>query len=147
MVKEFSIVTDTATIAVFDLQAIKHRMSDTSDWWSIVEDELHEINQGNIAFFGLGDDGKYQIKVLEDLVDEDGTLNIHFPSGQVFIGAGEDTTGGDLEPDGTEAIQGSMLTFEPGNYRIKYKKNNDVIELSFESSIKRDNSLVDPVKL
>lgn len=48
---EFSVVTDTATLAIFDLQAIRHRMSDTFDWWSIQGDEISEMNKGNIAFF------------------------------------------------------------------------------------------------
>jgi hypothetical protein len=60
MVEEFSVVTDTATVAVFDLEAIRHRMNDTADWWSIAEDEILEVNQGNIAFLGLG--GRWGIR-------------------------------------------------------------------------------------
>ncbi|AMB86290.1 hypothetical protein AWM79_13645 [Pseudomonas agarici] len=147
MIAGFSVVTDTATIAVFDLQAIKHRISDTSDWWSIVEDEIYEVNEGNIAFFGLGEDGKFNIRISDSLNGEDGLLNIYFPSGQVFIGAGEDTTGGDLQPDGSDAIQGAMLDFEPGTYQVKYKKTNDAVEFSFERSDTRKNSLTEAIKL
>ncbi|WP_235332281.1 DUF6386 family protein [Paenibacillus terrae] len=28
-------------------------MDDEPDWWSIEEDELGELNQGNVAFFNL----------------------------------------------------------------------------------------------
>lgn len=45
----FSFTTDTATLAIFDLQAIQHRKSDTADWWSILDDEIGEMNKGNIA--------------------------------------------------------------------------------------------------
>lgn len=54
MIEKYSVVTDTSTIAVFDLEAIRHRMNDTADWWSIADDEILEVNQGNIAFLGLG---------------------------------------------------------------------------------------------
>ncbi|WP_416457234.1 DUF6386 family protein [Pseudomonas sp. LFS097] len=39
---EFSVVTDTATLAIFDLKAIRHRVSDSFDWWSIQSDEISE---------------------------------------------------------------------------------------------------------
>jgi hypothetical protein len=123
MIEEFSVVTDTATIAVFDLEAIRHRMTDTADWWSIAEHEILEMNQGNIAFLGLGGDGEFSIRISDDLQDEKYSLNMYLPSGQIFVGAGEDTTGGGLEPDGSAAIQGRIVGIEPGIYTIKVKKN------------------------
>ncbi|WP_223886595.1 DUF6386 family protein [Pseudomonas viridiflava] len=39
-------------------------MEDTCDWWSIAEDELLETNKGNIACFGLGQDGRYDVEIL-----------------------------------------------------------------------------------
>lgn len=94
MAIEFDVVTDTATLAVFDLQAIRHRTSDTFDWWSIQSDEISEMNEGNIAFLNLGADGRYQVKVVDSLVAPSGGVYLKVPSGQVFIGAGEDTSGG-----------------------------------------------------
>lgn len=70
----------------------------------------------------MGQDGEYNIKIVPDVEKEDGSLYLRFPSGQVFIGAGEDTTGGGLEPDGTPSIQGGIVKFLPGNYHVKYKK-------------------------
>lgn len=146
MNKEFSIVTDTATVAIFDLQCMKHRISDTPDWWSIVEDEIQEVNDGNIAIFGLGEDGKFDIKISEDVHNEDGVLNLKFLSGYVFIGAGEDITGGELEPDGSDVIQGKLLQFEPGNYQVKYKKVDGLIQFSFERSNIAANDLTAPIR-
>ncbi|MEE4816127.1 DUF6386 family protein [Pseudomonas alliivorans] len=147
MSKEFSFFTDTATMAIFDLAAIKHRISDTSDWWSIEEDEIDEVNKGNIAFLDLGSDGSYVVKIQEEVDDEDGSLNLSFPTGQVFIGAGEDTTGGELEPDGSDAIQGEMLSFAPGNYSVKYKKIGDNIVLSFSVGSGRINFFKEVIRL
>ncbi|RAU47874.1 MULTISPECIES: DUF6386 family protein [unclassified Pseudomonas] len=147
MTKTFSVITDTATVVVFDLAAMKHRLSDTPDWWSIREDELHETNQGNIAFFNVGQDGKYDIAIVQDIADEDGEVYIGFPSGKVFIGAGEDTTGGDLEPDGSESIQGDILEFTPGNYKVKYKKDGGKVFLSFLTSESKNNNFFDPIRI
>lgn len=54
MTQKFSVITDTATVVIFDLKAVRHRISDTPDWWSIVQDEILETNSGNIAFFECG---------------------------------------------------------------------------------------------
>lgn len=147
MVEEFSVVTDTAAIAVFDLEAIRHRMADAPDWWSIAEDEILEVNQGTIVFLGLGEDGEFDIRISEDLQDEKYALNIYFPSGQIFIGAGEDTTGGGLEPDGSAAIQGRIMAIEPGIYTIKVKKINKTVLLSFSKSLNRRNTRSQSIRL
>ena len=147
MAHEFSIFTDTATVAIFDLAAIRHRISDTPDWWSIVEDELQETNAGNVAFLGVGQDGSYKIAIVDDIAAGFGVLHLGFPSGQVFVGAGEDTTGGDLEPDGSDSIQGIVVGLEPGSYLMKYKKTGSVLELAFQASIKKSNELTDSIRL
>lgn len=40
MLKEFSVFTDTATLSVFDIDAVKHRVPDSPDWWTIEENEI-----------------------------------------------------------------------------------------------------------
>lgn len=147
MKKEFLVNTDTATISVFDLAAIKHRITDTPDWWSIVEDEMLEMNAGNIAFFGMGQDGCYKVSVVSDITDDFGSLYLSVPSGNVFIGAGEDATGGDLEPDLSGAIQGSFIGLASGDYLVKYKKQGDMLELAFCPSEKMSNSFEDSIRL
>ncbi|MDU8432518.1 DUF6386 family protein [Pseudomonas syringae pv. actinidifoliorum] len=147
MLKEFSFFTGTATISIFDIDAIKHRASDSPDWWSMVEDEILEINKGNIAFLGLGDDGGYNIKISDTIEGETGKLNLHFPSGNVFIGAGEDTSGGGLEPDGSDVIEGETLNFTPGNYSMMFSRSGNVIELCFEPTTDKYNLIKEPVRI
>lgn len=144
---EFSVVTDTATLAIFDLQAIRHRMSDTFDWWSIQSDEISEINKGNIAFLNLGEDGRYQVKIEENLSDPSGGIYLKVPSGRVFVGAGEDTSGGGLEPDDSNAVQGEFISLETGSYYMSYKVESGVICLAFSPSSKFSNELTDSVRL
>lgn len=147
MNQEFTIVTDTSTVAIFDLTAIRHRFDDTSDWWSILEDELDEMNQGHILFLGVGADGGFNISVVDQLENADGLLHIKAPSGQIFVGAGEDTTGGELEPDDSPAVSGAMLTMNPGNYAVTYRKEQNRLHLSFVPSEQGTNTLAVPIRL
>ncbi|WP_370277027.1 DUF6386 family protein [Xenorhabdus bovienii] len=41
--------------------------------------------------------------------NSDVEICIKSPSGEIIIGAGEDTTGGDLEPDDSEYISGKKI--------------------------------------
>lgn len=144
---EFVMFTDTATLAVFDLKAIKHRLSDTFDWWSLQEDELLEMNNGNIAFLNLGNDGQYRVRLVENLPDVEAGFFIKVPSGEVFVGAGEDTTGGDLEPDGSQAIQGGFIKLSKGNYFVKYERVGDLISLAFLPSSMGENNFMDSIRV
>ncbi|WP_079228075.1 DUF6386 family protein [Pseudomonas putida] len=147
MVGEFTVVTDTATLAIFDMQAIRHRVADTFDWWSIQSDEILEVNAGNIAFLNLGEDGKYQVKIVDQLEAPSGGVYLKVPSGRVFIGAGEDTSGGGLEPDGSDSVQGEFYDVEAGNYLMSYKVEGEAICLAFSPSSKSTNTFTDSVRL
>jgi len=87
---------------------------DTCDWWSLPYDELLEINAGAIAFLNLPSDGTYPSRLQASLTNEEGSVYLLVPSGQVFIGAGEDTTGGGLEPDGSDVNRGQFITLDKG---------------------------------
>ena len=145
--KAFSIVTGTATLAIFDLLALQHRMTDACDWWSLVEDELLEINRGNAAFLGLGSDGIYHIEIVEKLIHYDGFLYLSVPSGRVFIGAGEDTTGGDLEPNDSEPVSGAFIHIKPCCYRIEFARQEQNIQLTFSPAATSNNVLKEPIRL
>ncbi|HDT1886742.1 DUF6386 family protein, partial [Enterobacter cloacae complex sp. P36RS] len=76
-----------------------------------------------------------------------GSLFLNVPTGKVFIGAGEDVTGGDLEPDDSEAISGEFVTLEPGSYEVKYKKQGSDVLISFTKAVFTENSLEEGVYL
>lgn len=147
MDNKFLISTDTATLSVFDLDAIKHRISDTADWWSLPEDEVEEVNRGNIIFIGLGDDGVYEVNVTDHIISPDVTLFLRAPSGAIFIGAGEDTSGGDLEPDSSVSISGRMLSLPIKNYAVSFKKDDNRIHISFKPSEIGSNNIKCSVKI
>lgn len=147
MSNSFSFSTDTATLSIFDFQAIKHRINDTADWWSLPEDEINEVNKGNIIFLGLLDDGVYKVDVVDKINDPDGTLFLKVPSGEVFIGAGEDTTGGDLEPDSSDCILGKVFKLPVSNYSVSFKRNGEVILISFVPSSKNTNKIESSVRI
>ena len=145
MRKIISIQTDTATLVIYDLMSLKHRINDDADWWSLPEDEVEEINKGNLLFLNLGDDGAYKVHIKNDVDEYTGSLFLSVPSGKVFIGAGEDVTGGDLEPDDTDAISGEFIILEPGTYEVKYKKQDSDILISFTKATITENSLEEGV--
>ena len=147
MRKIISIQTDTATLVIYDLMSLKHRINDDADWWSLPEDEVEEINKGNLLFLNLGDDGAYKVHIKNDVNEYTGSLFLSVPSGKVFIGAGEDVTGGDLEPDDSDAISGEFISLDPGSYEVKYKKQGSDVLVSFTKATITGNSLEEGVYL
>lgn len=144
---KFSITTGTSTLSIFDLESLKHRMEDTPDWWGISKDDIDEINKGNVIFLNLGEDGAYNVELCNTLEEDFVSLFINVPSGSVFIGAGEDTTGGDLEPDGSEYISGKILDIPIGKYEIRFNKLGRNIKIMFLKSQKNTNNLSDLVRI
>ncbi|MFC9709365.1 DUF6386 family protein [Paenibacillus sp. NPDC056933] len=146
---KFEVFTDTAALCLYDLAALKHRMEDTPDWWSIAEDELTEVNAGNVLFLNLGDDGQYEVQwSLDDSVKEVGTAEVYYirvPSGHVYLGAAEDVTGGELEPD--ESCGGKLLQLEPGNYACRVTKENNQISIAMKASLQSKNRLSDLIRI
>ena len=131
MNKSINIQTDTATLVIYDLMSLKHRINDDADWWSLPEDEVEEINKGNLLFLNLGDDGVYKVLTKHDVDEYTGALFLKVPSGKVVIGAGEDVTDGDLQPDDSDVISGELIILESGSYEVKYKKQSSEVLISF----------------
>ena len=147
MTKILNIQTNTAALVIYDLISLKHRINDDADWWSLPEDEVEEINKGNILFLNLVDDGVYDVLIKHDVDEYTGALFLKVPSGKVFIGAGEDVTGGNLEPDDSDVISGGFITLEPGSYEVKYKKQGLDVLISFTKAAFAENSLEEGVYL
>jgi len=140
----FEFVTDTATMCVFDLQCLKHRLDDDADWWTTADAELEEVNQGNVAFVGLGDDGNYFVAVTDDIQDAQVEVNLRVPSGRVFIGAGEEVTSDGLEPECVRG--GGFITLTPGNYRLLAKKEGSSLLIAFSAHGESANSFKTPIR-
>ncbi|MGY5954944.1 DUF6386 domain-containing protein [Kosakonia sp. BK9b] len=143
----FTFVTGTATLAIFDLACLQHRVGDDADWWSIPEDEIAEINLGNALFLNLGEDGEYRVIISDNFDETCASLFLRVPSGRVFIGAGEDTSGGDLEPDGSAAMAGLFLSLPVGCYKVRYSKSQSQISLSFTPGEKASNDIQDLLRI
>ncbi len=132
MQASFSFTTDTAALSIFDLQAIRHRLDDTPDWWTLEEDELEEINNGYIALLHVEDDGTYDVHIMKAIEQAQVQCLLYAPSGQLFIGAAEDTTGGDLEPDDSGVVSGQLWTVEPGVYALQVSLQQQTIQLALQ---------------
>lgn len=146
MIADFHVLTDTSTLCVFDIQCAKHRLTDDADWWSIREDEVHEVNEGNIAFLGVRTDGVYRV-VVSEVAPEGVRVHLNCPSGRIFIGAAENVTSDGLEPEDGEG--GVFLQLPPGPYLLSAAKTLDqVIVINLEKlEESAQNSFREPIDL
>ena len=137
-------VTDTATMCIFDIACLKHRLEDDVDWWSTADAELDEVNRGNVAFLNLGSDGKYSFTFFEEIQCPQVEINLNVPSGRIFIGAAEEVTADGFEP---EAVRGGMfIAVEPGKYKLCVSRDDTDISVSLHvthsSTINKFDSLI-----
>lgn len=132
-------------MCIYDLMAMKHHLDDDADWWCTPNDEISEINRGNVAFIGLGSDGQYWVEVAESLPNPEMEVFLKFPSGNIFIGAAEEVTSDGLEP---ECIRGGkFIVIEPGIYKLSAKKAGRIVTLSFSKSDISTNNLTHPIRI
>jgi hypothetical protein len=149
----FQMDTDTATMCCYDLASLEHRLEDTSDWWSIPEDELGESNAGHCLFFNLGEDGTYEVQwsvheagwQAEAEIAEGNTYYLQVPSGRVYIGAADDVSGGELEPD--ELSQGIFIQLVPGNYACTVRRKANRISVIIQPGNQGKNALHDLIRI
>ena len=139
------IVTGTATLCVFDPALVRHKLEDDCDWWSIPSAELAAVNGGQVAFFNVGSDGAYDLVVHDELAEPHVSVHLAIASGRVFIGAGEDVTGGDLEPD--TAYGGLFVDLPAGSYRVQARRDGAHISLAFVPDTRSGNAFVDLVRI
>jgi hypothetical protein len=137
------IVTGTATLCVFDPALLRHKLGDECDWWSIPSAELAAVNAGQVAFFNVGDDGAYALVLHDELAEPHASVHLAIVSGRVFVGAGEDVTGGGLEPD--TAYGGLFVDVPAGNYRVQARRDGDLISLAFLPDARSSNAFDDLV--
>ena len=99
----------SGTLALFDPSVLKHRLLDPRGWWQDEQQALREMRHGQLAIVDLGLSGTYLARQLcesefERCADEEFRPIVSFhlacPTGHLFVGRAESTTGDELEPDG-----------------------------------------------
>ncbi|MDP8776092.1 DUF6386 family protein, partial [Serratia marcescens] len=84
-------------------------------------------------------DGQYTVRVVDNTSENYKSLFFNVPSGKVFVGAGEDTSGGDLEPDGSDYMSGVFLILDIGNYEVRFRRDSLDIVISFIKNSENKN--------
>jgi Family of unknown function (DUF6386) len=140
-----TITTDTATICLFDLASLQHRLNDVGDWWSIPKNELEEVNAGNALILNLGADGSYEVNFCNSAMSGMKHFSLRIPTGRIFIGQGEQLTGGGLEPD--PAWGGEFHNVEAGNYVCGLLKDGNHIYVHLEKKGDGNNQLDNLINL
>lgn len=141
---ESGIYTGTATIVVYDLASLKHRLNDDVDWWADPKAELIELNRRNLLIIGLQFDDFYDVDV-SDRDDLPQSYSLRFPSGKIFIGAGEMLTGGGDEPEPRHG--GKFLDFPPGDYKVGIGWMDDRLQIGLALSDAFENDAIEPIKI
>lgn len=122
------ISTDTATLCIFDKECLAHRKDDVGDWWSLPQNELQEAVEGNALFLNVGEDGTYLVNILQDDFDAPHQFNIRVKSGSLFVGPGEQASGGGFEPD--VVWGGAFVELAPGNYTCKIRRRENLVDIA-----------------
>ena len=118
-ISTFSIVTDTSTIAIFDLEALKHRVDEDGDWWtSDTFPELQEeLSNNNLYLIDTGSDGEFQVSLSSEVQSNDSSF-LNCLSGTVYIVCGEEIPGEGLTP---ELIRGGYIhSLTPGRVHVAH---------------------------
>jgi len=143
------IVTDTATLVIYDVSQLKHRLDDGVDWWLDLDEEIDEINKGNVLFVGLSEDGAYDIDISKEIVGDelehsedssDSDSDSDFistsstiqailknTSGRFYIGPGESVTSEGEEP--VESVAGHFFNVTPGSYQVSISSVGNNIKI------------------
>jgi hypothetical protein len=147
MVQKFDFTTDTATLAVYDLESLKHRLNDNAGWWADKVACLQEINSGHLIYIRLGSDGVYTVQVKDGLEKNDSLaleFEIQSHSGKIYIGAGEWITSDGYEPDGSEG--GGFILCDEGAYQFTVTKIGDFdVHINFSPILHNPNNRYDKV--
>jgi|SRR5690606_2625852 len=72
--QSFIVQTDTATVAVFDMGTLQHRVDDDGDWWTMDVSAEPEVAFGKICIVSVGDDGVHQMRVTTEGLTPDEPL-------------------------------------------------------------------------
>jgi hypothetical protein len=150
MEEKFKFSTGTATIVIFDVKALKHRLDDAADWWSVPSFELAEVNLGNVLIIALGEDGVYFADVTDGIFEVNNSIvgMLNCPTGKIFIGAGEDISGAGYDPENTRHLSGQIVEMAPGTYELMVSRKNNEIRICFKASqMLGKNSFKQPLEL
>ena len=127
MNSQFRFFTDTATLAIFDPERLKHRADAESDWWCLDFLQLEEFRSGSVALVALGGDGAYRVRITDrDLTPDERDyatgavrgLGVEAVSGKLFAGPAECIPGGGSVFAPTDVNRGLLIDTENGRYDV-----------------------------
>lgn len=81
----------------------------------------------------------------DHIAEREKVYHLQILSGNVFLGAAEDVSGGELEPD--ETCEGVLLQFKPGNYACIVSREGSRIAIVMKPSMQGNNSLNELIRI
>lgn len=115
------IVTDTSTIAVFDLRALEHKVDAEGDWWTYAKDAelITELDAHRLYLIETGFDGAFVVTMSD--VPREPSRSLECPSRRVYVTCGEELPGAGLRP---ELIRGGLV-FDVQTDRVRVSHSQD----------------------
>jgi hypothetical protein len=145
----FHFTTDTSTLCIFDVAALRHRVEEDADWWVHPPNvQVEELNSASAAFIDLGTDGAFSGALSEEqLANPALSFVLLCPSGRFFLGAAEETSSEGMEPDCTRG--GLLLSLQPGLYQVSLSRpGSRVLQIGLSPSAAHpSNAFTAPLRL
>lgn len=120
------VMTDTATLAVFDPALRREPLEGGADWWDLPLNEIPEVARGDMVMLSLGSDGVYQVRITDgELTAVErayaaatiGGLGLRVASGKLVLGGGEALPDPD-EPPGRVDPRCTVLAAPAGGFNV-----------------------------
>ncbi len=124
----FIVQTDTATVALFDMATLRHRIDDDGDWWTVDVSAEPEVSSGKVCIVSVADDGGHQVRVsTEGLTPDERAYasdmvkcGLEVSSGRVHVLAGEWLPGEGLTPPDQNDLALPMGSYDVEFYAIDW---------------------------
>jgi len=125
---KFTITTDTSTIAVFDLEALKHRIDDDCDWWTYegFPELQEELTNQTLVLINTGFDGTFTVEVEKTNVHNN-YVPLNCPSGCLYVVCGEEIPGEGIGPKLTRG--GGIVEVGSSRVSIGHSQNDSDISI------------------
>ena len=143
--RRFEMYSRTATVVVFDLACLSHRVEDDVDWWSEPDHEVAELHARNLVIAGLGSNDWYDVSVTAADLNGAAAYSLRVPSGRVFVGPGEEISGGGSAPSGEHG--GIILTLEPSDYSVSFARADRDVSIHLKNSPAFSNDEYGPISI
>jgi hypothetical protein len=122
--RQVEVVTETASIAIFDPEMLAPRKDDRDDWYAIEREQLAELRRGRLVLLPVPHDGRFTVRFTwracnaaerRHVVGENDRCWVEVSSGELYCTALENAPAGGRH---ASASREQVLNVPAGRYRL-----------------------------